>query len=139
MNKFFVFLGDNFLAVIVLLSLCALLIIHERRKGGTKVDTSEMTRLINKENPFVYDLRSVGEYSVGSVAGAQNLQSSNLVKDDALFKATEEDCIVLICKTGAASSKAAGELKSQGFNNINVLSGGILNWTQSGMPLVKNK
>ena len=139
MNKFFVFLGDNFLAVIVLLSLCALLIIHERRKGGTKVDTSEMTRLINKENPFVYDLRSAGEYSAGSVAGAQNLQSSNLVKDDVLFKATEEDCIVLICKTGAASSKAAGELKGQGFNNINVLSGGILNWTQSGMPLVKNK
>ena len=49
MNKFFVFLGDNFLAVIVLLSLCVLLIIHERRKGGTKVDTSEMTRIINKE------------------------------------------------------------------------------------------
>ena len=139
MNKFFVFLGDNFLAVIVLLSLCVLLIIHERRKGGTKVDTSEMTRLINKENPFVYDLRSAGEYSAGSVVGAQNVQPSNLVKDDALFKATEEDCIVLICKTGAVSSKAAGELKGQGFNNINVLSGGILNWTQSGMPLVKNK
>ena len=58
MNKFLVFISDNFLAVLVLLTLIAALIIYERRKGGTKVDNSEMTRLINKENPFIYDLRS---------------------------------------------------------------------------------
>jgi len=97
-----------------------------------------MTRLINKGNPYVYDLRSAAEYGTGSVAGALNLQPSNLVKQDALFKASEEDCIILICKTGTTSSKSAGELKKQGFTNVNVLSGGMTNWTQSGMPLVKN-
>ena len=138
MNKFFVFISDNFLAVLVLLSLITIFIIYEKRKGGVKVDTSEMTRLINKGNPYVYDLRSAAEYGTGSVAGALNLQPSNLVKQDALFKASEEDCIILICKTGTTSSKSAGELKKQGFTNVNVLSGGITNWTQSGMPLVKN-
>jgi len=138
MNKFFVFISDNFLAVLVLLSLITIFIIYEKRKGGVKVDTSEMTRLINKGNPYVYDLRSAAEYGTGSVAGALNLQPSNLVKQDALFKASEEDCIILICKTGTTSSKSAGELKKQGFTNVNVLSGGIMNWTQSGMPLVKN-
>ena len=54
MNKFLVFLGDNFLAVLVLLSLIVILIIYERRKGGTKLDTSEMTRLINKGDPVSY-------------------------------------------------------------------------------------
>ena len=138
MNKFFVFISDNFLAVLVLLSLITIFIIYEKRKGGIKVDTSEMTRLINKGNPYVYDLRSAAEYGTGSVAGALNLQPSNLVKQDALFKASEEDCIILICKTGTTSSKSAGELKKQGFTNVNVLSGGMTNWTQSGMPLVKN-
>lgn len=138
MNKFFVFISDNFLAVLVLLSLITIFIIYEKRKGGVKVDTSEMTRLINKGNPYVYDLRSAAEYGAGSVAGALNLQPSNLVKQDALFKASEEDCIILICKTGTTSSKSAGELKKQGFTNVNVLSGGMTNWTQSGMPLVKN-
>ena len=138
MNKFFVFISDNFLAVLVLLSLITIFIIYEKRKGGIKVDTSEMTRLINKGNPYVYDLRSAAEYGAGSVAGALNLQPSNLVKQDTLFKASEEDCIILICKTGTTSSKSAGELKKQGFTNVNVLSGGMTNWTQSGMPLVKN-
>ena len=61
MDKFFVFISDNFLAVLVLLTLIVALIIYERRKGGTKVDNSEMTRLFNKENPFIYDLRSSAE------------------------------------------------------------------------------
>jgi len=139
MNKFFAFIGDNFLAVLVLLSLISILVIYERKKGGVKLDTSDITRLINKNNPFVYDLRSSAEYSAGSIAGAVNLQASNLIKGDSLFKANEEDCIILICKTGTISSKAAGELKKQGFTNVNVLSGGMMNWTQSGMPLVKNK
>ena len=138
MDKFFTFLNDNSLAVLLLLSLILILVIYERKKGGTKVDTGEMTRLINKENPFVYDLRGVAEFNAGSIAGAINLQPSNLVKGDALFKASESDCVILICKTGTTSAKSAGELKKQGFTNINVLSGGMMNWTQSGMPLVKN-
>ena len=138
MNKFSLFISENFLVVILLLSLISILIIYERRKGGKKVDTAEMTRLINKENPFVYDLRSAAEYSAGSVAGASNIQPSSLVKGDALFKANENDCIVLICKTGTTSSKSAGDLKKQGYTNVNVLSGGMTNWTQSGSPLVKN-
>ena len=52
MDKFFTFLDDNSLAVLLLLSLILILVMYERRKGGTKVDTGEMTRLINKENPF---------------------------------------------------------------------------------------
>ena len=139
MNKFFAFIGDNFLAVVVLLSLISILIIYERKKGGVKLDASEITRLINKNSPFVYDLRSSAEYSAGSIAGAINIQASNLTKGDSLFKANDQDCIILICKTGTASSKAAGDLKKQGFTNVNVLSGGMMNWTQSGMPLVKNK
>jgi rhodanese-related sulfurtransferase len=138
MNKFSVFISENFLAVILLLSLISILIIYERRKGGKKVDTAEMTRLINKENPYVYDLRSAAEFSIGSVAGALNIQPSSLVKGDALFKANESDCIVLICKTGTTSAKSAGDLKKQGYTNVNVLSGGMTNWSQSGLPLVKN-
>ena len=139
MNKFLTFIGDNFLAILVLFMLIFALIIYERKKSGNKVDNSEMTRLINKENPFIYDLRSSAEFGAGTVAGAMNIQPSNLIKEDALFKAGEEDCIILICKNGTVSSKASGELKKQGYINVNVLSGGMMNWTQSGMPLVKAK
>ena len=78
MEKFILFIGDNYLAVLLLISLIALLILHERRKGGAKIDASELTRLINKEEPYVFDLRSSSEFDSGTVSGAVNIQPSNL-------------------------------------------------------------
>ena len=139
MEKFILFIGDNYLAVLLLISLIALLILHERRKGGAKIDASELTRLINKEEPYVFDLRSSSEFDSGTVSGAVNIQLSNLVKGSPQFKAKEEDKIVLICKTGSNSSTAAGSLKKEGYTNVSVLSGGIMGWVQGGMPLAKKQ
>tara|TARA_E500000331_G_scaffold6082_1_gene5922 strand:+ start:93 stop:515 length:423 start_codon:yes stop_codon:yes gene_type:complete len=139
MEKFLIFIGENFMAVLLLISLIIILVIYERKKGGTKIDASELTRLINKEEPYVFDLRSSSEFDSGTVSGAVNIQSTDLVKGNAQFKAKEEDKIILICKTGSNSSAAAGNLKKEGFTNVNVLSGGMMGWVQGGMPLVKNR
>jgi uncharacterized membrane protein (Fun14 family) len=59
MEKFLIFIGENFMAVLLLISLIVILVFYERKKGGTKIDASELTRLINKEEPYVFDLRSI--------------------------------------------------------------------------------
>tara|TARA_B110000014_G_scaffold183126_1_gene132222 strand:+ start:879 stop:1295 length:417 start_codon:yes stop_codon:yes gene_type:complete len=138
MEKFLIFIGENFMAVLFLVSLIAILFFYERKKGGTKVDASELTRLINKEEPYVFDLRSSSEFDSGTISGAINIQVSDLVKGNAQFKAKEEDKIILICKTGSNSNTAASNLKKEGYTNVSVLSGGMMGWVQGGMPLVKN-
>ena len=137
MEKFLIFIGENFMAVLLLIALIIILVFYERKKGGTKIDASELTRLINKEKPYVFDLRSSSEFDSGTVSGAINIQLTDLVKGNAQFKAEEEDKIVLICKTGSNSSAAAGSLKKEGFTNVSILSGGIMGWVQGGMPLAK--
>ena len=139
MEKFLIFIGENFVAVLFLISLIVILVFYERKKGGTKIDASELTRLINKEEPYVFDLRSSSEFDSGTVSGAINIQSTDLVKGNAQFQAKEEDKIVLICKTGSNSSAAAGSLKKEGFTNVSVLSGGMMGWVQGGMPLAKKQ
>ena len=138
MEKFLIFIGENFMAVLLLISLIAILFFYERKRGGTKVDASELTRLINKEEPYVFDLRSSSEFDSGTISGAINIQVSDLVKGNAQFKAKEEDKIILICKTGSNSNTAASNLKKEGYTNVSVLSGGMMGWVQGGMPLVKN-
>tara|TARA_B110000196_G_scaffold66613_1_gene56375 strand:+ start:473 stop:826 length:354 start_codon:yes stop_codon:yes gene_type:complete len=113
------------------------LIIYERRKGGRKIDASEATRFINKENAIVVDLRTPAEFNGGTIAGAINLQPDTVDKENSLFKPKEEDHIILVCKLGNSSSSVGGKLIKQGFKNINILSGGIQGWVQSGLPLVK--
>ena len=139
MEKFLIFIGENFMAVLFLISLIVILVFYERKKGGTKIDASELTRLINKEEPYVFDLRSSSEFDSGTVSGAVNIQSTDLVKGNAQFKAKEEDKIVLICKTGSNSNSTAANLKRDGFTNVSVLSGGMMGWVQGGMPLAKKQ
>tara|TARA_B100001029_G_scaffold74458_1_gene60826 strand:+ start:3381 stop:3803 length:423 start_codon:yes stop_codon:yes gene_type:complete len=139
MEKFVLFISDNSLAVFILISLIVILIIYERKKGGRKIDANELTRLINKENPYVFDLRSSSEFDAGSISGAVNIQVASLVKGNSNFKANEEDTIILICKTGSNSSSAAINLKKAGYTNVSILSGGIMGWVQGGMPLAKKQ
>ena len=137
MDKFVLFLTDNYLAVLLLFFLLLALMVYESRKGGKKIDASEATRIINKENAFVVDLRTPVEFNSGTIAGAVNLQPDNVDKDNSLFKANERDHVILVCKLGSSSSSVGGRLIKQGFQNVNILSGGIQGWVQSGLPLIK--
>ena len=137
MDKFVLFLTDKYLAVLLLFFLLLALMVYESRKGGKKIDASEATRIINKENAFVVDLRTPVEFNSGTIAGAVNLQPDNVDKDNSLFKANERDYIILVCKLGSSSNSVGGRLIKQGFQNVNILSGGIQGWVQSGLPLIK--
>jgi rhodanese-related sulfurtransferase len=137
MDKFLNFLIDNYIAVLLLFFFIFALIAYESRRGGRRVDTSEATRIINKENALVVDLRTSGEFNAGSISGAVNIQPDNVSNDNPLFKANETDQIILVCKMGNASTSVGGRLIKQGFKNVNILSGGMMGWTQSGLPLVK--
>ena len=107
------------------------------RKGGKKIDASEATRIINKENALVVDLRTSVEFNSGTIAGAINLEPDSVDKDNSLFKANQRDHIVLVCKLGSSSSAVGGRLIKQGFENVNILSGGMQGWVQAGLPLIK--
>ena len=137
MDKFLIFLVDNYAAVLLLFFLLFALMIYESRKGGKKIDTSEATRIINKENAVVIDLRTSAEFNAGTIAGAINLQPDSVDKDNSLFKANERDYIVLVCKLGSSSGPVGGRLIKQGFENVNILSGGMQGWVQAGLPLIK--
>ena len=113
------------------------LIIYESRKGGKKIDASEATRIINKEKALVVDLRTSAEFNSGTISGAINLQPDIVDKENSLFKANEKDHIILVCKLGSSSSAVGGRLIKQGFENVNILSGGMQGWVQAGLPLIK--
>ena len=97
----------------------------------------KVTRIINKENAVVIDLRTSAEFNTGTIAGAINLQPDTVDMDNSLFKANEKDHIILVCKLGSSSSPVGGRLIKQGFENVNILSGGIQGWVQAGLPLIK--
>jgi phage shock protein E len=83
------------------------------------------------------DVRTPEEYNSGHLKNAVNinyLESDFLKKMNTLDKSKE---IYIYCKSGNRSGNAAQKLKDAGFPKVYDLKGGILNWNQNNLEIVK--
>ena len=81
------------------------------------------------DKPFILDVREPHEYAIVNI-GAPLIpvgQIADRIKDIPVAKDQE---IVVHCKTGGRSQKAALTLKQAGFTNVKNLAGGITAWAE---------
>lgn len=78
------------------------------------------------------DVRTPEEYSICKLKDSQLIPLNTL--QDRVNELNTKDEIVVYCKSGVRSRKAASLLKSQGFQNVRNLEGGILAWARDIDP-----
>ena len=105
-----------------------------RTTGGPWVSVAQATRLINRDDAVVLDVRDPGEYQAGHIIGAKNTPLERL--DGAELKRKDRP-VILYCESGDRAPKAAAALKKQGFERAVCLSGGLGAWKQAGLPTEK--
>lgn len=111
----------------------------ETTRGGPKVDCNQLTNLVNKNSACLVDVRPKSEFEMGAIAGSVNIPFDELEnRNDELLK-EKDNPIVLICKIGRNAALAGEKMRSFGYKETHVLQGGISNWQQEGLPLVKIK
>jgi SulP family sulfate permease len=76
--------------------------------------------------PVVIDVREPREFKTGHISDAQSLPLPTLLAEppDLLADRT----VVLVCRGGRRSTRAAHTLRSRGYDNVMVLEGGMLAW-----------
>lgn len=84
------------------------------------------TALSTASPPFVLDVRNPEEYALCKIDGAVLIPLPQLA--DRLRELDREADIVVHCKSGIRSRKAAELLASKGFKHVRNLRGGILAW-----------
>ncbi len=90
-------------------------------------DTLGTAKLIDVREPHEF----VGE--LGHVEGAELVPLETL---EVASKAWERDTpLVLICRSGGRSGRAAEHLAAQGFVAVMNMVGGMLAWTEAGLPV----
>ena len=103
-------------------------------EGIPQISVEQLDRRIKLgDKPFILDVREPHEYAIVNL-GASLLpigQISQRLNELPTDKSTE---IVVHCKTGGRSQKAALELKAAGYTHINNLTGGITAWAEKIDP-----
>ena len=88
----------------------------------------------NQGDFAVLDVRERREYLRTHIPQAQLLPLRKLVDESESLPKDRE--ILLVCRSGRRSARAAGILKDMGFENVNVLKGGMLAWEAAGYPVM---
>ncbi len=89
----------------------------------------------SRDGVRLVDVREPHEYTgdLGHIEGAELVPLSTVVE---AAKAWERDGdVVLICRSGNRSGRAAAALASMGFKGLMNLAGGMLAWNAAGLPV----
>src|SRR5580692_10245451 len=102
--------------------------------GIPQISVQERKRKLDaKEDVFVLDVREPHEYKIVNI-GAPLIPVGEIALRTAELADKKDREIVVHCKSGARSQKAALALKQAGFTNISNLTGGILAWAEKIDP-----
>ena len=105
--------------------------------GGASVGTAEAVRLMNREKAVLIDVSEPAEYAAGHPGGARNVPLGQLSGAKAL-PGNKALPVVLVCATGARSSRAVGLLHKAGYENARSLAGGLAAWREANLPVEKS-
>ncbi len=136
-EQIFEFVGNHFILVSMFVFLLVAFFVNEGKQGGASVSPSNLVNLVNKEGAVIVDVRDSKEFGAGHIVGAMNIPSATFDSRSAELAKYKDKPIVLVCKMGQHSSAIGRKLRSQGFENIRRLSGGMMEWSGNNLPVVK--
>jgi len=103
--------------------------------NDTETDVRELKRKIDaKEDFFLLDVREPNEFQIGRIPGSTLIPLGEVPQRVNEIPRDKE--IVVHCKMGGRSAKAAAFLRQQGYKNVKNLKGGILDWSDKIDPSV---
>lgn len=106
-----------------------------RRDGYGDVTIQEARRLIeDKSDLVILDVRTASEYEDGHIEGAVNIPVQELSSH--LDELSDEDELLVYCRTGNRSAQAVDILQDVGFTKIYHMNAGITGWIEAGYPVV---
>ncbi len=108
-----------------------------RIRGIKDVDVVEALGLINHKNALVLDVREESEFKSGHILNAKWIPLGKLADRLDELKRNREQPIVVVCRSGQRSASACVQLTKQGFAQAYNLSGGVMGWQKSNLPLEK--
>ncbi len=100
---------------------------------ATEISAVELKQRLDRgDHLTIVDVREPNEYQINRIAGSMLIPLGDIPKRFNELDPDEE--IVVQCKVGGRSAKAADFLRSVGFKRVLNLKGGILDWIDKVDP-----
>ncbi len=134
------FIGNHLFLVSLFVSLLMLLLwnLYGGVLSGVKqIIPAELTRLINRENAVLVDLRATTEFGNSHILNAVNIPDAEIQSRKNELDKHKKQAVIFYCASGSISARVARTLSAQGFEQVYCLKGGLPSWQNANLPLTK--
>ena len=136
MERFLEFFIKHWLLAGLWLILFFALLAYLKKKAGRTVGTHEATRLINREDGVVLDIRDKKVFDKGHIVNAVNIPLGKLDERITELDKHKTKPFIVVCQMGQQSGDAIKKLEARGYPQVFRMTGGINEWQAQGLPLV---
>ena len=102
------------------------------------LNVSEFSQKINEPDVIILDVRTPEEFASGHIEGALNIDFNSGDFANESTRLNPSETYAIYCRSGNRSGQAASIMHKAGFHDVSNLDGGVIDWTNAGLPLVLN-
>lgn len=110
--------------------------IRQRARGSNVLAPGDAVRLANS-GALLLDVRDASAYEAGHIIDARHVPAAEIASRADSLKKYKDKPVIVYCESGLASAGAARALRAAGFAKVATLRGGLQNWRNENLPLVK--
>jgi rhodanese-related sulfurtransferase len=134
------FIVDNWMLFVVAIGSASMLfwpMVKDSVTNSGALSPSAAVQLINREKAVVIDVSEVEEFATGHIGGSKNIPVSEMDAKLASVVKNKALPLIMVCPKGARATRAQGMAKKLGFDNVQVLAGGLNAWKAADLPIEK--
>ena len=131
------FILEQWVLTAALFACIIMLIRNESQRSGPILSPQQAIKIVNREDGVFLDLRDSAEFKGGHVVGAINIPFTKLAGQLSQIEKYKDQPLVLVCKMGHQSAAGCKRLKSEGFQRVFKMTGGMFEWENLQLPIVK--
>ena len=105
--------------------------------GARALTASAAVQMMNREKAVVVDVCEDAEYAAGHVVGARHAPLSQLEQKLPGLVKNKATPVILVCASGARSSRAVSVASKLGYEKVHSLTGGMRAWREANLPIEK--
>ena len=133
------FIVENwYLFVLALASGSMLLLPALRGASLGGLPAASVVQLINREKAVLIDVCGADEYAAGHAGGSKSVPLGELEARLPSVVKNKAIPVVMVCASGGRATRAAAMARKLGYENAQVLAGGLKAWKDAGMPVEKS-
>lgn len=124
--------------VIALFAAALLLAGCSSSNSANNLSVTEFSTKAAEPGVITLDVRTPGEFAEGHIEGARliDFQSGNFENEIAALD--KNATYAVYCRSGNRSGQAVKVMQEAGFSNVFNMNGGVIDWSNAGLPLVGN-